>query len=192
MTNNSVRTQLLQLQGERAALESELHELADALASNNSNMSDALVDAHGFPRNDVDVYTIRHLRNAIIRKQNDHKALMTRIESAMHAAFAEAQQAKAASASLPITTSITANLPAAFALVASVAPESPASDAGLAAGDKILRFGTASQLSAVPSQVIETVPVQVLVLRDNISVSLTLTPRKWSGSGLLGCHLINV
>lgn len=32
-------------------------------------------------------------------------------------------------------------------------------------------------------------PVEALLLRQGAAVALTLTPRKWAGRGLLGCHL---
>ena len=76
-------------------------------------MTDELVDAAGFPRNDIDVYQVRHARNKIICRfyfssfmqlseflikncnfiftfslilglQNDHKAIMLKVEEGLH------------------------------------------------------------------------------------------------------------
>lgn len=48
-------------------------------------MHESLVDADGFPRDDIDVYQIRHARHKIICFQNDIKALMLEIEKGIHA-----------------------------------------------------------------------------------------------------------
>jgi len=95
--------------------------------------------------------------------------------------------------------------PAPFALIDDVADGSPAKDAGLAVGDLVSRFGTVNRsdtgdlnacFAAVAKEVQQNVgqPIEVLVLRGppgsvKGKVALTLTPRQWSGRGLLGCHL---
>lgn len=38
-------------------------------------MKDPLVDKDDFPRNDIDVYAVRHARSNIIRLENDAKDL---------------------------------------------------------------------------------------------------------------------
>ena len=47
-------------------------------------MRDELVDRDGFPRQDIDVYQVRHARHKIICLQNDHKAIMKEIEEGLH------------------------------------------------------------------------------------------------------------
>lgn len=54
-------------------------------------MKGSLIDAEGFPRNDIDVYQVRQARQQIICMQNDHKALMKEIEQLMHQLHAEAK-----------------------------------------------------------------------------------------------------
>lgn len=46
-------------------------------------MESPLVDADGFPRNDIDVYQVRHARHQIINLQNDLKALLKEIEKGL-------------------------------------------------------------------------------------------------------------
>lgn len=46
-------------------------------------MRDPLVDADGFPRNDIDVYQVRHARHQIINLQNDLKSLLKEIEKGL-------------------------------------------------------------------------------------------------------------
>lgn len=56
------RQRALALMAQKDELEKQLKEQQDILVSNNSNMSTPLVDAEGFPRSDIDVYTVRYAR----------------------------------------------------------------------------------------------------------------------------------
>lgn len=63
-------------------------------------------------------------------------------------------------------------------------------------GDQLCSFAgvtrhSANTLQAVAAalQASEGRAVQTTVLRRGIAVELLLTPRPWSGRGLLGCHL---
>lgn len=138
--------------------------------------------------------------------------------------------------------------PTVFAIVDGVAPDSPAAEAGLKRGDRILAIGdvrvvvpvangdnkvlspngtvdatipegslpTEEPVVLTPFQRLpayiaanEGVPIEVTVLRrrggdtDIVNVesaattavdtlTLRLTPQKWSGRGLLGCHIVPV
>lgn len=86
-----------------------------------------------------------------------------------------------------------------FARVNTVAPQSPAEAAGLRQGDQILVFGNVSTASTSdPMSVVGTlVPqmtgkqISVMVQRSSGAlVTLQLTPKPWSGRGLLGCHIL--
>ncbi|KAI9342892.1 26S proteasome non-ATPase regulatory subunit 9-like protein [Obelidium mucronatum] len=144
-------------------------------------MTEPLVDAQGFPRSDIDVYAVRHLRSQIARRQNDHVALMARVEAALHAVFSA--QATATAKAAPDTRRT-------IAVVASVARGSPADAAGLAPGDAVLSFGGAADLRAVAGVVRRGEPLAVDVRRGAERVALTLVPQDWDGRGLLGCHLV--
>ncbi|KAJ3064296.1 Leucine-rich repeat-containing protein 23 [Podochytrium sp. JEL0797] len=176
------REEAEQLQTQRTELESELKELIDALKTHNTNMTDPLV-VDGFPRADIDVYTVRHLRSNIIRKQNDHKALMADIEKEMHNVFQQLQKSGAKPA--PPAESAKA-----FAVVNSVAAGSPAEVAGLCAGDRVVRFGGVEELAAVAGVVSEGAALEVIVMRNEKRERIQLIPNKWDGRGLLGCHLL--
>lgn len=101
-----------------------------------------------------------------------------------------------------------------FALVDAVSPGSPASEACIAEGDRILVFGhlrgrqagatgdagaagddggaapTLADVAAVVRSH-EGSPVPVVVRRaGGGEVALTLTPKTWAGPGLLGCHVM--
>jgi len=63
------------LAAKKAAIEEEIDEQLLVLKSQGVGMSDPLVDSAGFPRADVDVFTVRHTRSTIIRLRNDARAL---------------------------------------------------------------------------------------------------------------------
>ncbi|KAG0032117.1 26S proteasome non-ATPase regulatory subunit 9 [Podila clonocystis] len=181
-------------------------------------MTDRLVDSNGFPRSDIDLVAVTTARSNIIKLKNDHKAIMLQIEEALHAVHAEAiaereKKKEAAqisalqdpSSSSSSTThssqtgsgSNTAESPLTpFAKVNAVAPDSPAREAGLLQGDRIVAFGivTASTPNVLPSlsehvQSREDKPILVKVLRGDASElqSVILVPRQgWGGRGMLG------
>ncbi|GIL80768.1 hypothetical protein Vretimale_9128 [Volvox reticuliferus] len=98
-----------------------------------------------------------------------------------------------------------ARMLAPFALVDEVSGGSPAEAAGLQVGDLLCSFGdvsaAASSASSGPAtgsllQQIAAVlgasegrPVTAQVLRQGTALKISLTPARWSGRGLLGCHL---
>jgi hypothetical protein len=104
------------------------------------------------------------------------------------------------SSSSPLTTTTTTAFKSskAFARVNSVVPSSPAALSGLQVGDLIIHFGTINvdnhnNLLAIRDVVIrnENKEIQVTVRRNADEIhTLRLVPRKWSGQGLLGCHLL--
>lgn len=178
------------------------------------NMNTGLTTFDGFPRADIDVAQIRTTRARIVRLRNDHKALMAKVEEAVHEHFAagksaESLPATSATASAPQATTAatqssaqqsTSAIEPPFARVNSVVDGSPADTAGMKAGDKVTRFGYVDwtnheRLSKV-AQVVqqnENHAILVKVLRDSQMVRLELTPRRdWGGRGLLGCHLVLV
>lgn len=83
-----------------------------------------------------------------------------------------------------------------YAEIDEVADDGPAAAAGMSVGDLLLRFGnvTASNhdglraLARLTQRSVGEV-IALLVLRGEARVALQLQPRRWSGAGLLGCHL---
>ncbi|KAF9920135.1 hypothetical protein FBU30_010063 [Linnemannia zychae] len=183
-------------------------------------MNDPLIDQSGFPRSDIDIVAVRTARSNIVRFKNDLKALMLQIEEALHAVHAEAlkekhkrdaekkkEQELSGSASLPAQSSSIASHEthqdkplSPFARINAVAPDSPARDAGLVQGDKIVSFGPvdANTPNTLPTlsahvQSHENRPIVVKVQRGDSPdlVSLVLVPKQgWGGRGLLGCHIV--
>jgi len=208
-----------------------------------------LMDEQGFPRADIDVYSIRTLQSQRARLQTDHKTLMARLEAALRTYHLTMQSSGAApgvagvAASrepvVSIATDSVSRAPAPFSISAApsaIAPapvrespaalspfylidqvwevetvadrlvrtsltsfpaqDSPAYVAGLKIGDKILQFGTITKQNQTPqsmSQVVQNSvgrPIPVTVYRNGEGlVEVHVLPQRWSGQGLLGCHL---
>jgi 26S proteasome regulatory subunit N4 len=72
----------------RDQMERELDALTDVLKSHNVDMDTPLVSNDGFPRDDIDVATVRTTRARILRLRNDLIALMADIEQGLHEYFA--------------------------------------------------------------------------------------------------------
>jgi len=124
------------------ALEAEIEAQASILKANNTDMRQPLVDREGFPRDDLDVWAVRHARVRIIELRNDLTALMDEIAKTLETVYPRSPPppppaekggegggpsgSTTASASGEEATS-TELLP--FARVNGVAPGSPAADA---------------------------------------------------------------
>jgi hypothetical protein len=86
--------------------------------------------------------------------------------------------------------------PEPFARVAFVSEGSPAHDAGVRVGDGVVKVGPvntddpAALVMAVTA--LEGKPMEFVVVRSDRVKTLTVTPRKWAGSGLLGCGTVSL
>uniref|UniRef100_A0A7S3LJE4 PDZ domain-containing protein n=2 Tax=Aplanochytrium stocchinoi TaxID=215587 RepID=A0A7S3LJE4_9STRA len=181
-------------------------------------MKGNLVDHEGFPRADVDVHAIRLQRNRYATLQNDHKGIMKQIEELLKEIMALPKEKNVSSHpdSVPVPTPVKVKSTSeanrgidesvselvAFLWVDRVEPGSPAESAGLRVGDRILRFGSVRHLSENVSPLFDAVvqevgrninsPIDVVIERDLGRQTLHLTPRQWSGRGMLGCNLMPV
>ncbi|KAI8818526.1 uncharacterized protein EV422DRAFT_569578 [Fimicolochytrium jonesii] len=193
-TYDDIVTTTRRLIAEKDAIEDRIRSLEQVLSSQNLTMTTPLTDADGFPRADIDVYNIRHVRVEIIRLRNDHQEMMGRIEKALAEVHEGARREGRSGVAGGEGGNEEALSP--FAKIDAVAPDSPASAAGLARNDLILRFATITAtshtepLKQLPSAVVENQRIKVLVLRNGEKHDLALVPRKWGGRGLLGCHLV--
>ncbi|KAI9705991.1 MAG: putative 26S proteasome regulatory subunit [Candelina mexicana] len=217
-TSRHDKKPLMELVAEKDRVESELRALSSVLDSHGVNMNTSLTTFDGYPRDDLDIAQIRTTRARIVHLRNDYKGLMSKIEAGLHEHHASAgpitptetraDTAKVQSAAVDSNVDEGASYPGLvetpFAKVNSVVPGSPADDAGLKAGDRIRRFGSANWINHEKlSKVAEVVQrnegrsILVKVVRmnsDNQSpeeLQLQLTPRRnWGGRGMLGCHLL--
>ncbi|RSH87240.1 putative 26S proteasome regulatory subunit [Saitozyma podzolica] len=202
-------------------IEAEMEALKEVLASHGTTPETSLFDPEGYPRADIDIYAIRHARSALARLHTDRNLVNERLAPALEAAFQREAGSAETSAIAPLSTSLNGAQPLAnghdaaarargeeiameavpdapVAKVNSVAPGSPAADAGLNAGDYILDFagvtapGGLQDIGALVQRS-EMTPLRLVVSRGSEAqrVVLTLTPRSgWGGRGLLGCHIL--
>ncbi|CAG8525074.1 16350_t:CDS:2 [Cetraspora pellucida] len=94
-----------ELMKQKDAIENKIKEFEQVLSTQRVGMHEPLVDSSGFPRSDIDLMTVRtalycsenclsivNLRFydfIMLALQNDHKDIMSRIESALHEIHAE-------------------------------------------------------------------------------------------------------
>ncbi|KAI9098336.1 hypothetical protein DFS34DRAFT_109282 [Phlyctochytrium arcticum] len=193
---------------EKDEIESRITVYDQLLKSHNIGMTEQLTDSEGFPRADVDVWQVRNARVEIIKLQNDLKSIMGEIERAVHAVHAVHARARLEKESgveisggvIPSAAGQDSTALEPFASINGVAPDSPASEAGLARGDLVLKFGSVNGQTATKSEVLKLVSevvnsnvdksVEVLVRRNGSDINITVRPHTWSGRGLLGCHLV--
>ncbi|WVQ99611.1 hypothetical protein IAU59_006747 [Kwoniella sp. CBS 9459] len=214
-------------------IEKEIEALKDVLTSHGTTPTTSLVDPEGYPRGDIDIYAIRHARSSLVRLQNDRRQVSDLLATALEDAFSVSSSSSNSgsgfgSSSLPNghasldIRSTSSDHPStngdvstevvwperAIARVNSVAPSSPASQAGLKAGDLIYDFagvfhdspGGIQAIGALVNQS-EGASLTLLVLRPTPApstapgerITLQLTPRSgWGGRGMLGCHILPV
>lgn len=189
----STKQRLQALIKRKDELESEIAALQSAIPSNAGSM----VDRDGFPRSDIDIYSIRTAQHQVAVLQTDHKGVMREIEQLMVQYHSEIRPLVEANRSKEVETVVEEKRPS-FFLVDEVYQGSPADTAGLLVGDEIVQFGDVLKCGDAREEarrVMETVQgnvgseVRVRVIRGGKRVDLKLYPGEWSGRGLLGCHI---
>ncbi|KYM99170.1 PREDICTED: 26S proteasome non-ATPase regulatory subunit 9 [Cyphomyrmex costatus] len=190
---------VLQLMKEKDKIESDLRALKEILDSNHIGMDESLVDSEGYPRQNIDVYQVRHTRHKIICLTNDHKDLMRKIEDGLHrihalAGASETEQSLSDMSDIQETEALEP-----FLRVNLVSPGSPAETAGIQVEDLILEFGSVhcrnfKSLTDIGKLVENSryKTIHVKIKRGSNTIVLSLTPRPWVGKGLLGCNVIPV
>lgn len=163
-------------------------------------MNGPLVDSEQFPRNDIDIPTVRQARHQIICLQNDHKNLMKTIEAELHKLHDSIRSER--TEPMDVDESNPAGetkLPTVFARIDRVDQGSPAERAGLQIADEIVQFGSVradnfSNLSEIGDVLQHSInkTVIVSVLRKGEQHRLPLKPSTWSGRGLLGCIIVPI
>nr|QSC88214.1 26S proteasome regulatory particle assembly chaperone 2 [Nilaparvata lugens] len=190
LEGQNFRDTLLDWMGEKFKIEKDIRSFNEILQQNGVGMDDPLVDAEGYPRNDIDVYQVRLARNKIICLNNDLKDMIETIERGISKWHKE----EADKALSPARVNYTP-----FLRVGSVSPGSPADIDGLRAGDLLLEIGTVNgtnystmaDVGRVVEHSIEKA-LEVRVLRHGRSVNLLLVPKPWSGQGNLGCVFLPI
>lgn len=203
-----ISEEMRSLMAEKDRLEQNIQAMTDFLtAPNQPGLTGNLIDDEGFPRADIDMYAVRDARNKIARWQNDHKDVMKKIENQLFKAHSEtrisvpikkAENAANGSGGENASLGSLGHGPV-FAVIDQVFADSPAEKAGLLVDDKLKKFGNVDLVKFkevgecfknLRTEVVEDVSVQIVVERNGAEVMITLTPQKWAGQGMLGCHLV--
>lgn len=71
---------LFDLQAQRKKIEDEILMHRVVLENNKVGMKDSLTDKDDFPRNDIDVFAVRHARAAINKLEYDAKELLNQMQ----------------------------------------------------------------------------------------------------------------
>lgn len=211
--NGPARDRVMKLIQEKDRIESEIRNENAVLAANNVGMDDPLVDADGFPRNDIDVYKVRHARHKIICLQNDHKNIMKQIEQGLGEVHSQFKSTTNGATSSRQNTSHTngqssshsasnghnADNEDCFAKVGFVQEGSPADLGGLCENDKIIQFGSINASNFTDVTQLHNIvrhsvgqQIQVRVKRDRHVQNFAVVPRPWAQPGLLGCQIIRL
>lgn len=141
--------------------------------------------------------------------KTDYKELVSKIETLLHEIYAvqeteteakeeatNARKTEVKGSSIFDLSKLELKL-----LVDSVMEESPAASGGLKVGDIVIKYGSvdvATYMAEDKEYLLEDVnsattssigrPIRVEVVRGSESPILSITPNKWDGPGILGCH----
>jgi 26S proteasome non-ATPase regulatory subunit 9 len=179
------------------------HEVGVLEKSISGTLGVPLVDESGFPNSSIeDIPKVAHARRRIKMLNNDYTKVLLEIQSIIPSIMEMDKKGHLGVSSAPKETeSHSLHQLEPIAIVNSVCPDSPACESGMKQGDLIIHFGpinanTISSLGDISTEtkLREGQPFSILVARDptnsNELVKLSLTPKKWNGPGLLGCHLL--
>lgn len=189
----------------RDEVESEMREILGRLnAPGGAGTQQPLVDEEGYPRADVDVIAARNDRHKLARLKSDYDALTDQIQAMLFELHASEKAGKGEAK--PIRTmqrkdEVDSTPPQAtsgpFVVVEEVQANSPAAEAGLQEGDRILEFGDVrkgmggDECSRLAEAVraAENQELRILLLRTGQVQVAHVVPKKWAGPGTLGCRL---
>lgn len=185
---------------------------------NGPGLSGNLLDSEGFPRTDIDIPTVRADRHRLAELQNDHNDITDKINQniqLLHSARLEQTATRRDSGPTTaldanVGTSLSVSNPIArgafnvmdidiavsrpFAMIDEITEASPAAEDGLQLGDQVVKFGIVEigenllQRLAAEVEKNQNKAVPLVVMRQGALITLTVTPRAWSGRGFLGCH----
>eukprot|EP00398_MALV-I-01_sp_L67-1_P000717 gene717-855_t len=208
--NGTTREDLMDLMKKKKDIEDQMEAYSSYLkAPGNPGMDESLIDEEGFPRADIDLWKVREARNKIICLNNDLKEITDKIKVGLE------DMHSASAVSVPTSSSAypagrnqePVKLP--FVSVSELAENSPAATAGLQNGDLIVRMGNVVRMDdrasgkSVREQCDDVLkrmagyvkdhqdsPIEVDVKRNGSKLDqpLILTPKTWSGPGIVGCR----
>ncbi|KAF7065690.1 hypothetical protein CFC21_071768 [Triticum aestivum] len=209
MVAPNVKAETMRLMDRRSALEAEMDAIIAALsAPGGAGITGSLVDAEGFPRADIDIPAVLAQRRKLGELRNDHKDVTNKIEKNLEVLHStkltrnEQSIPRSSGISAPLHGGLSQNDPMEedlvtrlpFAMIDDIADGSPAALDGLLLGDEIVKFGSVEAGGRLQERLVsealssEDNQVSLLIIRQGSPMNLTITPRKWHGRGLMGCH----
>ncbi|CRG94281.1 hypothetical protein PGAL8A_00398500 [Plasmodium gallinaceum] len=203
----------------RSEIENEINENLEFLEkpeNKNIGMKGKLIDAEGFPRNDIDIYSIRVARNKIICLKNDYLDINKKIEEYLHKVHSthpvirvERNKNKNDEENLNWNKiyedvneveieHVKKNI---FAIIDEMIDNSPSHKAGLKINDYIYQFGDVKKnenddnenldILKKISDYMKTNPskIEIKVLREEKVYTYYIFPNKTHNGLYIGCHL---
>jgi len=193
------RESILQKMKQKDLIEENIDALGGILTSNHISMTEPLVDGEGFPRNDIDVYQVRHARHQIICLQNDRKAIIKEIEEMLKIFHERSRDSGESSMEVDSSSVDGSKSMSPIAKVNQVADNSPAFSSGLKVDDEIIAFGSIrgdnfTSITDIGNLVKSSTgrTIYVKVKRGSAILKLALIPGPWSGKGMLGCNILPI
>ncbi|CAL5064353.1 unnamed protein product [Urochloa decumbens] len=209
MVAPDVKAETMKLMDRRGALEAEMDAIITGLtAPGGPGITGGLVDAEGFPRSDIDIQNVLAQRRRLAELRNDHKDVTNKIDKnleILHSSKLSRNEQSTSresdttasshiglSQSEPMEEDPVARLP--FAMIDEITDGSPAAVDGLQLGDEIVKFGNVEAGDRLQERLMseaissEDRQVSLSIIRQGSAMNLTITPRRWNGRGLLGCH----
>ncbi|XP_044462950.1 26S proteasome non-ATPase regulatory subunit 9-like isoform X3 [Mangifera indica] len=191
MVGANLKAEAMSLMEKRTAVEAEMNAIIQRLSTpDGPGLSGNLIDAEGFPRSDIDIPLVRAERRRLAgnnaESNNQNPSLVNAASSASPSNFIQ----RDSSAALDVDVIISKP----FALIDEITDASPSAEDGLQLGDQIVKFGNVEagenllQRLAFEGQSNQGQAVPVEIMRQGALINLSVTPRKWQGRGLLGCH----
>ncbi|KAK4533065.1 hypothetical protein CCYA_CCYA15G3922 [Cyanidiococcus yangmingshanensis] len=213
---------------QKETIEHEIEQLMASLQATPVGVRGSLVDEDGFPRTDCDVYQVRQHRHRLACLQSDYQIIMKKIELLLpEVLVVDSAQTRLAENALPPRRAETVNSGSAstptwsgtsgsrvprkttpvragseldpFAKVVQVEAGSPASQAGLQNGDKVLQAGPCVSWETLAATVAQYRgrPLVFSIQRENCPtpdqasptiIDIVVVPAPWAGTGLLGAR----
>lgn len=88
-TSSNLRQELKDLDLLKKQYENDIQ-----LLTQQSMPNESLIDSDGYPRNDIDIHSIRESRSALSRKQTDYKNLMKKIDEKLQEYYKQQSASK--------------------------------------------------------------------------------------------------
>lgn len=169
----------------RDNIDDSLIKIKDYLESTGLGYKTPIVDKDGFPLPDIDHYRILSERQHAARLLNDRKRLEFIIDCLTQT------DSDPTGSGRPLIHDLEEVNP--FAVIDEVFADSPAEKDGLINGDFVIEFGKAKKYYDIPKEIVENTPIDIKVFRvtknEKSIININITPQKWKGNGLIGCHL---